>query len=194
MPPTESDRERVPRRRCPNCEEWYVTKSLAEEHSDPTSCPKCGWKPGQPSRRLSSKKRDWVMKQRRLGALKALGYRGRDACEAYNNYQKGRHFLAFRKRALVERSKVCERCGSSELLQVHHLTYERLGNELMDDVEVVCRKCHQELHGREFKQASPGPKPSTWTDDTDDLRKRELERREAERVRRQPVGERKKKP
>ena len=40
----------------------------------------------------------------------------------------------------------CERCGRSRLgtiLQVHHKTYARLGNEHLDDLKVVCIDCHQ---------------------------------------------------
>jgi hypothetical protein len=39
----------------------------------------------------------------------------------------------------------CERCGSpgdARSLEVHHLTYERLGRELPEDLMVVCWPCH----------------------------------------------------
>lgn len=32
-------------------------------------------------------------------------------------------------------------------LDVHHLTYERLGAELPDDLLVLCRDCHELIHG-----------------------------------------------
>jgi hypothetical protein len=31
------------------------------------------------------------------------------------------------------------------------LTYERLGNELIEDVEIVCRECHDKIHLRDSK-------------------------------------------
>jgi hypothetical protein len=34
-------------------------------------------------------------------------------------------------------------------LHVHHLTYERLGKELIEDVQIICRKCHHKEHGRD---------------------------------------------
>ena len=40
----------------------------------------------------------------------------------------------------------CERCDSRRELQVHHRTYERLGEELDSDLEVVCVKCHEREH------------------------------------------------
>ncbi len=33
-------------------------------------------------------------------------------------------------------------------LNVHHLTYERLGTELDRDLQVLCRKCHEAVHGK----------------------------------------------
>ena len=41
----------------------------------------------------------------------------------------------------------CQRCGrqgSVSTLHVHHKTYERLGNELPQDVMVLCSECHKE--------------------------------------------------
>lgn len=36
-------------------------------------------------------------------------------------------------------------CGTSKGIQVHHLTYERLGNELMDDLRILCYTHHKEV-------------------------------------------------
>jgi len=35
-------------------------------------------------------------------------------------------------------------------LDVHHLSYERLGNELPDDLMVLCRDCHDLIHGKKL--------------------------------------------
>ncbi len=51
----------------------------------------------------------------------------------------------------------CARCGrikSAANLQVHHLTYERLGNELPSDLQVLCHACHWEAD-KERKAAGP---------------------------------------
>src|SRR5438105_3787109 len=43
----------------------------------------------------------------------------------------------------------CQQCGYSEDLEVHHRTYDRLGNERVpEDLEVLCSPCHALLHGR----------------------------------------------
>ena len=40
----------------------------------------------------------------------------------------------------------CERCGASEDLHIHHLTYERLRYERSDDLKVLCKTCHTLAH------------------------------------------------
>lgn len=40
----------------------------------------------------------------------------------------------------------CVRCGVKRQLEVHHLTYDRLGAELDTDLEVVCSGCHKGTH------------------------------------------------
>jgi len=53
-----------------------------------------------------------------------------------------------RKRKLVmERSNgVCEGCGVYKANQVHHLSYRRLGNEMLFDLVALCRSCHMAIH------------------------------------------------
>ena len=36
----------------------------------------------------------------------------------------------------------CERCGCGPPLELHHKTYERMGRELLSDLELLCRTCH----------------------------------------------------
>jgi len=41
----------------------------------------------------------------------------------------------------------CELCGASGVpLDIHHLTYERRGNEKYTDLIAICRKCHEAKH------------------------------------------------
>ncbi len=55
----------------------------------------------------------------------------------------------WRDKALVLKARAgwqCQKCGraASEMtLDVHHLTYERLGHERPDDLIVLCRSCHE---------------------------------------------------
>ena len=47
----------------------------------------------------------------------------------------------------VEHRPTCENGGcTNEAKEVHHLTYERLGKEWLDDLQALCRKCHEQKH------------------------------------------------
>lgn len=67
----------------------------------------------------------------------------------YAKYLRSPHWLALRQRALDRAKHFCEACGSTDQLQVHHKTYERLRNERLDDLQVLCRGCHASTHGRD---------------------------------------------
>lgn len=61
---------------------------------------------------------------------------------SYDQYLLSDHWKTKRKQALNHYGCFCNRCGSTELLQIHHRTYERLGCERMSDLEILCRDCH----------------------------------------------------
>jgi 5-methylcytosine-specific restriction endonuclease McrA len=52
------------------------------------------------------------------------------------------------------RNHRCERCGNGPPLHLHHKTYDRLGRELISDLEVLCCQCHRAADGERAKQAS----------------------------------------
>lgn len=67
------------------------------------------------------------------------------------NYLQSAHWRTFRLEVLAARPN-CENCGLSRDLcrlfylndlDLHHLTYERLGKERPADVKVLCRACHE---------------------------------------------------
>jgi len=51
-----------------------------------------------------------------------------------------------RKLAYKRANNKCENCGDTKDLNVHHLTYENLGNERPEDLKVLCSRCHREIH------------------------------------------------
>jgi hypothetical protein len=40
----------------------------------------------------------------------------------------------------------CQICNGRRKLQVHHRTYERVGEERIDDLTVLCAECHKLFH------------------------------------------------
>ena len=47
---------------------------------------------------------------------------------------------------LIIQNSRCKLCDSPYDLHLHHLTYERLGNEYQSDLVVLCGQCHQRQH------------------------------------------------
>lgn len=39
----------------------------------------------------------------------------------------------------------CRTCHSKERLEIHHVTYERFGDEDLDDLITLCRQCHEAI-------------------------------------------------
>jgi hypothetical protein len=68
---------------------------------------------------------------------------------AYQAYLTSPEWLARRAAALERAGGRCERCGAGEPAEVHHLTYEHLGDERPEDLEAVCRPCHRRAHPAE---------------------------------------------
>ena len=68
--------------------------------------------------------------------------------ERYLTYLRSATWRRKRAAALKRAGFRCQVCNGSKRLDVHHRTYARLGNELVDDLEVLCRDCHNERHGR----------------------------------------------
>lgn len=64
----------------------------------------------------------------------------------YDEYINSMAWKIKRNRMIVEASWTCQKCGATNTaLEVHHLTYDNLGNEEPEDLMVLCKKCHAEL-------------------------------------------------
>lgn len=63
----------------------------------------------------------------------------------------------FSKRAMDHYGKICNRCGSLHNLVVHHRDHDRTNN-VMDNFEVLCKRCHQGHHAKrdEFGRYTKG--------------------------------------
>lgn len=68
----------------------------------------------------------------------------------YKDYLKTPEWARLRRLVMARSDGVCGRCRrKADVWNVHHLTYERLGCELMTDLVLLCRRCHQAVHGIE---------------------------------------------
>lgn len=63
----------------------------------------------------------------------------------YDDYLMSPHWTGFRERYRAERPTKCRLCHRTDT-QLHHVTYERLGCEKLDDVVPLCRTHHVAVH------------------------------------------------
>lgn len=61
------------------------------------------------------------------------------------NHQYKTGIGTYSKRAFDHYGRKCNRCPSKQKLLVHHKDEDRSNNEL-DNLEVLCKRCHQEHH------------------------------------------------
>lgn len=81
----------------------------------------------------------------------------------YQDYMQTAAWREKRSERLEMDGYCCALCGDKNDLEVHHLTYDRLGNESMEDLITVCHSCHEMLHGRKWNS---GNKKSVVETDT----------------------------
>ena len=72
----------------------------------------------------------------------------------YKQYMKSDNWKSKRSQRIFKDGGMCQgvragkKCLSRFKLEVHHKTYIRMGNELMDDLITLCHKCHLAIHKR----------------------------------------------
>lgn len=64
----------------------------------------------------------------------------------YNEYLRTGHWQVVRECALEAAGRRCQICNSSDLLQVHHRSYEFRSIEGPYDLTVLCAGCHKLFH------------------------------------------------
>lgn len=64
----------------------------------------------------------------------------------YQEYINSPEWKATSRRRMRMDGFQCAICGTAKNLAVHHITYERLGREEMDDLITLCKNCHSKVH------------------------------------------------
>ncbi len=68
---------------------------------------------------------------------------------SYSAYLHSKHWKKMRSIALKNASYKCQACSTKDsILDVHHNSYDRLGNEDESDLIVLCRSCHAKVHDK----------------------------------------------
>ncbi len=68
--------------------------------------------------------------------------------QQYHNYLQSPAWQVMRLKVLRRADFRCEECNKARPLDVHHLTYDRVGNERTSDLKALCRSCHTTAHGK----------------------------------------------
>ena len=66
----------------------------------------------------------------------------------YQTYLASREWSLLRERVRERSGNTCEHCFGAPQQAVHHLTYERIGQENLADLLAVCHPCHEFLSGK----------------------------------------------
>ena len=92
-------------------------------------------------------KRYWEQRHARVQA--ATEARNLEWWAWYDDYLRSAKWHAKRDAVLRRDNYVCRGCGTNRAVQVHHLTYARVGREMLFDLVSVCKDCHATIHEQE---------------------------------------------
>lgn len=120
------------------CQDILAASRTALARLDQEHEPLCG---GCQARRAAARESEWTRhiaaREARVIELRAL---------PYGDYLRTPEWGQTRKGALRRARYRCQACNTSDPLDVHHRTYERLGAERNDDLIALCRGCHSLFH------------------------------------------------
>lgn len=68
--------------------------------------------------------------------------------EKYSLYLCSREWSEKREVVRKRAGGICERCKHNKMDAVHHLTYARKYREELDDLQAICKACHEFTHGK----------------------------------------------
>ena len=68
----------------------------------------------------------------------------------YLDYLASEKWKKLRDKVVDRDGNKCTKCSNTTNLHVHHLTYDRVGNEELTDLITLCKACHENEHGKVF--------------------------------------------
>jgi len=71
----------------------------------------------------------------------------KECVSTYKEYLKTKHWQGVKNRMYNSKIKYeCNCCGKRKGLQLHHKSYNRVGNERLNDLIWLCGDCHEKVH------------------------------------------------
>lgn len=72
----------------------------------------------------------------------------------YQKYLQSPHWNKLKAEKLLVSGSFCNRCLSTDNLEVHHVYYAKSWWTCqLADLEVLCRNCHEQVHKIKFREA-----------------------------------------
>lgn len=87
-----------------------------------------------------------AMQAARLAAASIQAEQDQEFWDRWHSHMDSDKWQSVRHKALKRDNWLCQGCLEAAAEHVHHLTYERLGNELLCDLVSLCGDCHQICH------------------------------------------------
>jgi 5-methylcytosine-specific restriction endonuclease McrA len=70
----------------------------------------------------------------------------------YNEYLETPRWRSLRARVLARANHTCEGCLIESANEVHHITYDNVGEEFAWELFAVCHACHKRFHDKKKKE------------------------------------------
>lgn len=75
----------------------------------------------------------------------------KEIANSYNDYLSTKHWDKMKNKIRTKYNYTCQMCHKNlkddiSKLHVHHLTYSHIGNERINDLILLCEKCHSDIH------------------------------------------------
>ena len=64
----------------------------------------------------------------------------------YREHLKSPEWDAIRKQAMSRDGHLCQDCGRQVATEVHHLSYDNVGEESPEELVSLCSECHRNRH------------------------------------------------
>jgi hypothetical protein len=65
----------------------------------------------------------------------------------YHDHLKSEKWKEKRRLVIQKQNNICQGCLNAEIDDIHHLSYDNLGDELLFQLIGLCRDCHKKTHG-----------------------------------------------
>jgi len=106
---------------------------------------------------------------------------------SYETFLKSPYWAGVRQKRIVKGSTRCFCCATADhILHLHHITYERLGAELPQDLIPICGPCHERLHEK-VRRGQVSLENAHWSVLKEMTRGRKLSKRRKKKRKRPPT-------